>query len=244
MAKILVCDTECNSLDTENGVIQELAWIIWDSEKKRAIKAQSALIRWDKEYETTVEAIRINGLKREYTEKFGISPGMIFNPFLNDLAQVEYICGHNILGYDLPMLISNLERFKDSYSVLIKKVPVIDTMLDCPFPEGMRISSLKYLALDHNYILMNAHNALSDVMACAHLLGYYDFETILQISKTPVVKMQSKVEFTDIERREKLKGQRFYWNKEQKLWERKIRQWYVSGVQLELGFNVSMQKEF
>ena len=241
--KILVYDTETNDIDTENGFIQELAWAIYDSETWRCLKAQSFLISWPTAYEVSPEAFAVTGLSREYCHANGAQPHAVFTQFLWDANSADALCGHNAIAFDLPMLKTNVKRgmlFGLDDSQPYKNLPHIDTLLDVEYPKTQKIHALKYLALDHGYVMSNAHEALADVFACAHILSKYDINRVLEIAKTPIVKMTSKIDWNNQDARDRIKQQRFYWNPTLKLWEKSIREFFVPGIQLQLGSDVEL----
>lgn len=243
--KILFLDTECNSLDTENGFIQELAWVIADSENWRTIKATSHLLSWKTFYPVDPGALAVTGLTREYCEQSGRNANSVISDLLHDACYVDAICGHNIMGYDLPMLATNVKRacfYPFSDSQFAQKL-IIDTLTDCPYPSTTKIHALKYLAYDHGFILSDAHQALADVFACKHLLTCYDLNQVVEIAKTPLVTLTTQIDFNDLDSRERVKQARFYWNGKRKVWEKRIREFHLPGIQLTLGNNISLLKE-
>lgn len=243
--KILFLDTECNSLDTENGFIQELAWVIADSENWRTIKATSHLLSWKTFYPVDPGALAVTGLTREYCEQSGRNANSVISDLLHDACYVDAICGHNIMGYDLPMLATNVKRacfYPFSDSQFAQKL-IIDTLTDCPYPSTTKIHALKYLAYDHGFILSDAHQALADVMACKHLLSSYNIDDVIKVASTPLVTLTAKIDFNDIESRDKIKNSRFYWNANRKLWEKRIRAYYLDSYQLSLGPEIELNQE-
>lgn len=238
MPKILICDTECNSLDTQNGYVQEIACGLYDVDRKRFVNAKSELIKWKTPYEVELGAFEVTGLSKEYCDANGREARDVFAEFTLALNECDFVCGHNIVGYDRPMLISNLARVFFTRELPFCEFPVVDTLLDCPFPSNLKQHSLKYLALDHGYVLTGAHQALNDVYACAHILSCYDFEKVREIAATPIVTLSSKISFSETDKKDKLKNMRFYWNPTKKLWEKRVREFYLPNVQLLLGFDV------
>jgi DNA polymerase III alpha subunit (gram-positive type) len=242
MSKIIIFDSECNSLDTENGFIMELAWALFDVESWRCLKACSQLINWPTAYAVHPDALAVTGLTSEFCHAHGDTPQKVLGNFILDSESADYIAGHNLLSYDEPMLRTNVQRgclfpLSDSdYDDALK----IDTLLDCEFPSHMKTHALKYLALEHNYVLMGAHEALNDVLATAHILKQYDFKRVTEIARTPIVTITSKIDWLDTAAREKIKGSRFYWNPKQKLWEKKTREFYLPGIQMSLGSDIQL----
>lgn len=243
--KILIFDTECTSLDTDNGFIQELAWAVFDIDTWRCLSAQSHILKWNTHYEVEPGALAVTLLTKEFCESNGWSAGMVLTELLADGDDVDFVCGHNAIAYDIPMLATNVKRacFYEYTDGEMSQKHVIDTLIDCPYPATMKQHSLKYLAYDHGYILSDAHQAMADVFACKHLLTRYDFNQVIAISKTPMITLTAKVDFNDLESRDRIKNARFYWSPKRKLWEKRIREFHLPGTQLTLGEGIELQKE-
>jgi DNA polymerase III epsilon subunit-like protein len=241
--KIMVYDIEASGLDLLGSYIMELAWAVFDLDTWRCLSSESYLVRWGKEYPVEPEASAVTGLNREFCEKLGRPVSYVLGGFEEASEYVDFLCGHNVISYDKPLLASNIKR-AESFSCIIRKnwesVHHIDTLLDCPFPSTQKIHTLKYLALDHGYVLSGAHEAIHDVFACAHILKQYPFEKVLEISKTPLVTLTAKVAWEDLEGRDRIKNSRFYWNSNTKRWEKRIREYWLPGIQMQLGTAIEL----
>lgn len=242
MAKLFAYDTETNSVDTENGFIQEIAWAVYDTDTWRCLTAKSFLIDWPDSfsYEVDPAALAVTGLTREYCRSFGERPSRVFCEFLDDASSCEFLCGHNAIQFDRPMILTNSKRVFFGVPLTFDKMIHIDTLLDCEYPAHMKVQALKYLAYDHGYILANAHEALADVMACVHILKQYDFARVVEIAKTPIVKVSARVAWEDTEGRDRIKKAKFFWNPTLKRWEKSMREFFLPGVQLQLGTNAEL----
>lgn len=253
---ITIYDTECNSLDTERGFIMEVAWarfsvgpVNW-----RCLSARSEIVKWgdDFPYEVNAEALAVTGLTREFCEWKG-SPAVKAIPDLfMDLASSDFVAGHNILKYDNPMLLNNNKRiFADDSMVLeidsiYSKMNFLDSFVHIDYPPFAKFLTLKYLALEHGYVLTGAHEALADVFACAHVFKQYDLEKIIENSKQPIQKRFMKLPFGD-PRVDVLKKNRFRWEPENKIWYKEVRANKVDDLHNDLGFMTELfvvQKEF
>lgn len=91
--------------------------------------------------------------------------------------------------------------------------------------------------------MSHAHEALADVFACAHILSKYDLDRTLEIAKTPVIKLTSKIAWDNQDARDKIKQARFYWQPDRKVWEKSIREFFVPGIQLNLGTDIELNIE-
>ncbi len=243
--KIAIFDTECNTLDTAEGFVQELAWAIYDVKSWRLLKSRSHLLKWNKPYEVEPGAFAATNLSREFCEQHGTSANYVMTEFLSDVHDVDYVCGHNAISYDIPMMKTNIMRscFFDYLNSSLAIAHPIDTLIDCPFPETMKIHALKYLAYDHGFILSDAHQALADVFACKAVLSSYDFDKVLEISKTPMVTLTTKIDWRDLDNRARIKNARFYWDNDRKVWKKNIREFHLTGIQLSLGDGIQLERE-
>lgn len=235
MSRIMFIDTETNCLDTQYGFIMELGWAIYDIDSKRLIKTRSYMLKWNMGYTVDEGAFEATGLTREFCEANGWPAQDVFAEFLVDCAEVECVCGHNFIDFDKNMLISNIKRVLFGDPVQFTSLFTFDTMYDCPFPKNQKSLALKYLALDHDYILSDAHQALADVFACAAIFFKYDFEEIMMRARTPIVTISGLTEYLDTDGRAAFYKQKFRWNREKRRWEKRCRAFYVDGAQLELG---------
>lgn len=241
--KILIYDTECNSLDTSTGFVQEIAWGIWDVQSRRCIKAVSSLVKWDMEYQMDEGAAATTGLSKKFCDDNGQDAIKIFGEFEYDLYRSDYFCGHNAKAYDKPMINSNLTRAKtklvNNYGVYFRDQKehysetkiLIDTFTDIEYPKHIKMQSLKYLAFDHGYILNGAHEALNDVFACAHLLFSYDLNKTLSNAIQPIFKVQVTLKYND-PNTSFIKESGFKWNPDLKVWHRNMRSVKLSDFKL------------
>jgi DNA polymerase III alpha subunit (gram-positive type) len=239
----LIFDTETNGLDTKNGFVQELAWMLVETTTWRCIQANSFIIRWPTHYEVEPGALETTGLDKNFCYNNGFSPLAAFTNFLSAIEFADYLCGHNSIAFDHPMMLTNFKRgmlFDVPLDHKFNTMTHIDTLLDCEYPPQMKVKGLKYLALDHGFVHLGAHQALADVQATAHILSKYDFKRTVEIARTPVVKVTSHIDWDEIELREKVKQAKFMWNPKLKVWEKYIREFFVPNLQLSLGDDVSL----
>jgi len=234
--KILVFDTECNSLDTKDGVVMELAWALYEAHSKRLLRCSSQLIKWSRPYQVDPEAFDATRLSRDFCESHGDIPINLQN-FVIDLDSADAICGHNAHDYDRPMLLSNLKRVFHTEVTPLKEKLLIDTMFDCPYSKPKSLT-LKYLALDHGHILNDAHQAMADVFACAHVLFSYSLDDILKRANTPICTISVKPDWGDKSLREKLLKLKFRWSSENKVWEKRTRAFYAYEIKEALGRDI------
>ena len=235
--KILFYDTETNSLDAERGFIMELAWAVYDVESCRLLHCNSHILKWNMHYEVDPGALAATGLTREFCEANGVKASDVFMEFItcaND-SEIQMICGHNAIDFDNRILKSNVKRALFSEHRIFEGRLLVDTMYDLPFLEKPDSMKLKYLAYDHGYSMTNAHQAMADVFACAHVFFCYKTRDVIPIAATDLVTICGYTEFRDEVSREAFYKYGFRWNKNTRRQEKRCRSFYVKGIQLSLG---------
>ena len=232
---ITVYDSETSSLDKSNCTVMELGWAVYNvtpspiKDLWRCIKAKSSLVRWNKNYAVDPEAFAVTGLDAKQCEAFGTHAADLFNEFLEDAKNSDYIAGHNVKDFDSEVVLNNIFRALspddlstfDAYKNTWETYQQIDSLHDIDYPSTQRTKSLKYVALDHNYVLMGAHEALADVFASAHLFSSYSIEGIIEHSKIPMITVQLKTVWG--ENVDDIRKAKFAWDRVGKFWHKKIK---------------------
>lgn len=249
--KVLIYDTECNSLDTVNGFIMEVAWAIFkvtpgdflfgSKDSWRCLKAKSALVRWDRDYMVEPEAFNVTGLSNVLCETYGEQVISILPEIFIDMKECDFVGGHNIKGYDNDMFLSNQLRLfsEDSMALeiqeMMKGITFIDSFTDIDYPSHCKSLTLKYLALEHGYVLAGAHEALQDIFASAHLFAQYPIEKTIENAMQPIEKRFIKTYFGD-PKIDVVKQHRFRWDPKDKIWFKNVRANKVEELHEALGF--------
>lgn len=184
---ILICgvDVETTGLDTEKDEIIELAAVIWDVERKVPVMMQSELIKIDKPVSPEISAI--TGIISDDLQDYGRSWGQVADTFLSMATACNYIMAHNGLGFDKPILASNLAR-------LGRELPLrvwIDTMIDVPFTSEMKARKLGHVAAEHGFLNPFPHRALFDVLTMLRVASFYDINALTTSAKSPLVTVQA-----------------------------------------------------
>ena len=244
--KIMVYDTECNSLDTENGFIQELAWAVYDVDflDWRLVSCRSEIIEWNEHYEVETEAFEVTGLSQHFCNNNGKAAYFALMRFKEEFDKADFLAGQNVLNYDRAMMITNFERAFSKDNTIVpefKSKKHIDTYYDIRFPKRIKPKGLSYLALDHGYFHHGAHQAMSDVFACAHVLSKYPIEDVIEVASTPFVLLQAKTEYNNQKQKEAVYSQGFRWNPELKVYEKRCREFYVYEIRKALDFAFSIE---
>ena len=145
----------------------QLSWITTD-EYGRIIKENDHIIYPDG-FEIPFRASLVNGISTEVAKEKGDSIKNVLESFMNDVANADYIVGHNV-SFDKHVVGAELIRLGERDTLASK--PSICTMKStikyCAIPgdNGLKYPSLQEL---HKKLFgsrfKNAHNALSDIRA-------------------------------------------------------------------------------
>ncbi len=226
--RVLGIDTETTGLDIAKDRILEIGAVIYDTDDKIPLAMVSETIMpFDVEF--SAGYVSPTGLKRENILEFGKG----LRSFLEKVEVLilqhspDAIVGHNIVGYDLPLLKHEVERLNALSPMevpLLLGLPVIDTRHDLPFKKEPSSRRQEHLAAEHGFLNPFPHRALFDVMTCLRLLSCYDFADVFAMSKIPFVTVRANVSYDD---KQKAKDQRFSWEEANGV---KYPKWWVKAV--------------
>ena len=152
---------------------------------------------------------------------------------LSDLMDCDFIAGQNIIQFDIPMMVSNLNR-ANLDSKLLREIPAIDTYYDLNLSPNMKAKSLSYFALDHGYVNFGAHQAMNDVFACAHILSKYSITTTATIAETPLIEVITTNQYANKERKNLLYSLGFKWNGDTKTYNKITRKFFLPTLEDKL----------
>ena len=240
MSLILGYDSETTGLSVKSEYIIEVGAAIYDTDKKQIMKTYSNFILWPSRPIIPKEAYDTHGIDQDMIEKWGSPPEEVFSEIFRLADNCDYLVSHNGLGYDRPITEHNILRINDPSKTLVKKFygyKWIDTLIDLPFTKKFKTKELEYLAHKHDYHMKGAHRALNDVQAMLYILSCYDFELVRNIASTPYQTIEAKVSYED---REKAKQAGFYWNSDNKKWEKKQRKYFTDKDASQLSFGIGV----
>lgn len=206
--RVIGWDLESTGLDITKDRILEIGAVLYDTDDKIPLAVFSETILPDNvEFREGYESP--TGLKRANIMEFGIDfrTAMAILGVLVNKHGPDAIVGHNIVGYDLPMLRHEAERAQIEVPFLLG-LPVIDTRHDLPFKKEPSSRRQEHLAAEHGFLNPFPHRAVFDVMTCLRLLSCYDFQEVYAMSKIPFVTMRAFVSYDD---RQKAKDLRYSW---------------------------------
>ena len=206
-------DLESGGLLVDKDRILEIGAVIYDTDDKIPLAMVSDLIHPDEippGGPIMPEYLSPTGLKGSHIIEFGESFCLVMNQIeqMVNRHKPDAMVGHNLIGYDIPLLKHELERVAPFNCPNFLALPVVDTRHDLPFKKEPSSRRLTHLCADHGFTNGFEHRAVFDVMACLRLLSCYDFQEVLENSKIPWVTLQAFVSFDD---KDKAKGLRYSW---------------------------------
>tara|TARA_B100002019_G_scaffold277821_1_gene278037 strand:+ start:62 stop:589 length:528 start_codon:yes stop_codon:yes gene_type:complete len=92
---------------------------------KKIIDRKNFFIKWDTKLKISQDAARMTGYSEKNMKKNAVSPEEAFPTIHDWLENCDYICGHNVLGFDIYLLRGLYKYFNKNYQPLVPKV--IDT---------------------------------------------------------------------------------------------------------------------
>ena len=179
--KYLFFDTECNGLPhnyklgvsaTDNWPrLIQLAWIVTDEEGNEV--SRKSRIVYPKGFCIEPVVANLTGISNQRAQQEGIDLNDALSEFMEDIAKVEVIIGHNI-NFDRHVVGCELYRLNGAYNALMNK-DYICTMQSsinyCAIPSNSFWGGYKWPKLEELYrklfghMFDNAHDALADVSA-------------------------------------------------------------------------------
>lgn len=234
---VLGVDFETTGLDPKEALIIELGACLWDTKKRKPVSVYSTRV-WSNEHpeELKPKIIEVTGLTTADVQTHGISPKEALAQ-LNWMAeQATMILAHSGEGYDRPLYEANAARYDLSRSSL----PWIDTRYDVPYDPWPKNRKLGTLAELHGIQNTWAHCAVSDVLTMLTMVSKYDFGTILELSRAPLMLVAAEVSYA---KRQDAKDRGFWWNQGLNKWVTYIRATGVAVAQKQLPFKLTVVQE-
>lgn len=123
----------------EDSIIGNRPWEIGllkaDSEKE--IDSYQSYVKWRKPIKVTKEAARITGFDKEKYKQFAVDEKEVFKIMLDWFDWADYIVGHNILAFDIPLAREWHKTHNKEWKYMLNKV--IDTKclaqaIECKIP--------------------------------------------------------------------------------------------------------------
>lgn len=213
---ILGLDLETSGLDYNKDQIIEVGAVLWDTDTQSPKKVFNELIYFEN-LDLPNEIENITGITPEDLKKYGIPLSDALKTLTELSNQAEYLVGHNAVNFDAEFL----NQAFLSYQMPKLKKPWIDTMTDLPYSQEIKTRKLSYLAAEHGFINPFAHRALFDVLTTLKLLSKYNFDEIIMIQQSPLVKVLAHVSYDE---RDKARRIGFRWNPDKRQWFSEVKQ--------------------
>ena len=218
-------DLETSGLVIGEARIIEAACVLFDRDRAEIIEQWSSLI-YDNSYGTfdSIEAhnaFAVNGISKMTLYKHGMNPVTAFKIVNRYFERADYIVGHNILNFDIPLLGFEAAQFNTT----ITNKPKFDTRSDIEYPSRHYSKRLSHLCSDFSIPTFDSHRALGDCVSLSKLLKHVQVtDEMLEKSKSPLIKIIGEISFKENEKREEAKKRRFMWDAQNKQWYKLIRE--------------------
>lgn len=238
--KLVIFDTETTGLNLKEDKIIDLAAVIYDTKHKTICDVFNRLILRSN-LVLTNNIISLTGITNEMLFDLGRDEQACYIAYLNFILGTDYILSHNYFKFDGPILKNNMKSYMFE---LPKETTALDSLIDVPYPKSIKIRQLKYLAMEHGYIMAKAHRALDDVLALTHIISKYDFKDILNYSQEEQLELIAPKDVVNFQNRHLAKDNGFHFNGEAKEWVRIIKQHELQDVLEQLEFTPAILPVF
>jgi len=209
-----IIDVETTGLDNGQHKVIEISALTFepdtDQPRGEILNLFSTLVIQD--VAPSEEITRITGIKHEHFS-LGMRPEGAWLMLQRILDNTGCIVAHNA-EFDIGFI-------KPHVNI---KVPVIDTMTAIPLPKGCG-KSLREICLMHRVRSIGEHRAFADCIALYQVLMLYNWQTILERARSPIVEIVADLSYdamTAMPDDKKPKAFGFRWNPERKIWVLKI----------------------
>lgn len=200
--RVLAIDTETTGLDPAKDRILEIGWVLWDVERKAALRMGGGIVAG---VTVSPEISELTGILPEDVREFGEWMETLLTEISRDAPGVEYAVAHNA-RFDRAFLEAEAKR--DGRPHLFESLTWIDTMTDLPLPKHVKARDLGGLCAAHGFAPLIQHRALMDALSCCRLLSLYPIDRVLYRAQSPEVIVRADVSFDD---KDKAKALRFGW---------------------------------
>lgn len=230
--KIAFFDFETTGKDIKTDRVTQLAVCLYDTEDKRLIRSFSDTL-YSEEYPSIhPDAAEVTKTTDAWIQRAGSLPYESFMMLLHFFNSADWIAGHNIRQFDLPVLEAELERMHLKMNPIQK---CIDTRFDIEYPKTVATRKLQYLAIEHDIVAKGAHSALFDVIMNAELFFKYDINRTLELASSPEIWVRADVSFDN---KQQAKDRKYLWDGTQKIWVKQIKEMFYDKEKTEAPFQV------
>lgn len=238
--KFVAFDYETTGLDTNTCEVIEAGMALYDTSLGLAPMLTRSFFVHPNE-PISKEITQITGITQEMVNRFGVQADeATFEMYklCNDHS-VDFILGHNIFDYDVPIF----NRYLELAGLKMEVPKIVDTMIDLIYERPPKASSLIYLAASEGkFVNPFPHRALFDALSSAKLFLDQHFQNIWDIaSVSRICEIRADVSFNN----RHLASQAGYrWDGDRKIWQKKIRKYNLSKESVGKPFPVLVVREF
>ncbi len=161
--------------------------VVWDTEQHTPIKLFGSLVDPGSDVIWEPSAMTVNNLNPEICSKFGMSDEKACKYVMSWYGSCDVACAHNGNVFDRLILI----KWAEQYGLDPQKDKIwIDTKADLTIKQG-NATRLTYMAADNGFLNPFPHRAMFDVMTMFKILDKYDINEVLEMSKSPTLRVRS-----------------------------------------------------
>jgi DNA polymerase III epsilon subunit-like protein len=236
---LAILDFEATGTDVQTARITEASVILWDSSQKRIVEASSWLVKPEGYADIDPIVSALTGVSYEFLTKYGTRASVVLPNVHAMCFRADYVVGHNIRRYDIPLFINELAR--DNPLLEYRFKPIVDTRFDIDYPEHIDTRKLGYLAQEHGIYAPHAHAAMFDCITTLELLKKYDLAEVIYNSTIPRIYVRADVKF---EQKDLAKEQKYHWDGASKVWWKEIKQTDYEKEKSKCKFPVIVLKDY
>ena len=188
-------DFESSGLQIDKVSILEVGLVLWDTDLHLPVNASGFLVDpgLDAFWEPGVE--KINGLSPAICSRYGIPDEKAVRQTLHWYRMADAAVAHNGPEFDRPLL----RRWAKKYGLDWQPDKLwIDTKCDLEIP-AHNSTRLTYMATDHGFLNPFPHRAMFDVFTMMKILDSYDINKVVEVAKSPTLKVRALVTFDERE---------------------------------------------
>ncbi len=200
--RLLALDVETTGLDPAKDRVIEIGWVLWDVERKAALRMGGGLVEG---VTVSPEISELTGILPEDVREFGEPIEGLFSEITRDAHGVEYAVAHNA-RFDRAFLEAEAKRV--GRQRLFESLTWLDTMTDLPLPKHVKPRDLGGLCAAHGFAPLIQHRALTDALSCCRLLSQYPIDRVLYRAQSPEVIVRAVVSY---DQKDLAKALRFQW---------------------------------
>jgi len=229
---MIICplDIESTGLDKQKDRVIEIGVSLYSTGQRKYLDSVGQLVQSDG-VAVTDEITGITGITQAAVDKFGYDPADALNTVIEFVSQADAVLGHNIRGFDWPMI----ENWAKRLGVQLPPVLLVDTMEDIPGVDGEQLITM---CAKKGFVNPEQHSALNDAQATMKLAMSYDIDTIVARAKIPTVIVQSHAPRTATNSENK--KYKFRWSPDKKIWYKRIKECDIQELINKVPFQVSL----